>query len=136
MDGENNMAIVISDAAGLRAAYPQLCAQIADEAVAEERARMKAIDEIARGIPEDVLMKARYDQPVSAADLALAQMKTNNAAGQQFFNNMVSDMQQSGASAVGADPNEGYDLKSQKSVENAQKVSSLAAKLKADKRRR
>lgn len=49
---------------------------------------------------------------------------------------MVSDMQQSGASAVGADPNEGYDLKSQKSVENAQKVSSLAAKLKADKRRR
>lgn len=136
MDGENNMAIVISDAAGLRAAYPQLCAQIADEAVAEERARMKAIDEIARGIPEDVLMKARYDQPVSAADLALAQMKANNAAGQQFFNNMVSDMQQSGASAVGADPNEGYDLKSQKSVENAQKVSSLAAKLKADKRRR
>ena len=134
MDGENNMAIVISDAAGLRAAYPQLCAQIADEAVAEERARMKAIDEIARGIPEDVLMKARYDQPVSAADLALAQMKANNAAGQQFFNNMVSDMQQSGASAVGADPNEGYDLKSQKSVENAQKVSSLAAKLKADKR--
>ena len=26
--------------------------------MAEERARMKAIDEIARGIPEDVLMKA------------------------------------------------------------------------------
>ncbi len=136
MDGENNMVIVISDAAGLKAAYPQLCAQIAEEAVSEERARLRAIDEIAKGIPEDVLMKARYDEPASAADLALAQMKANNAAGQQYLNNMVSDMQQSGAAAVGADPNTGYDPESQKSVENAQKVLGLAAKLKADRRRR
>ncbi len=136
MEEENNTAIVISDAAGLRAAYPQLCAQIADEAVSEERARLRAIDEIAKGIPEDVLMKARYDEPVSAADLALAQMKANNAAGQRFFDNMVSDMQQSGAAAVGADPNAGYDPESQKNVENAQKVSGFAAKLKADRRRR
>ena len=135
MDGENEAVPVISDAAGLRAAYPQLCAQIADEAVSEERARLKAIDEIAKGIPEDVLMKARYDEPVSAADLALAQMKANNAAGQQFLNNMVSELQNSGAASVGAEPNTGYDLISQESAENAQKIAGFAAKLKMDKRR-
>ena len=109
--------------------------EFADDAVSAERARLKAIDEIAKGIPEDVLMKARYDEPVSAADLALAQMKANNAAGQQFLNNMVSEMQDSGAAAVGAEPNTGYDPESQKKVENAQKVAGFAAKLKADKRR-
>lgn len=135
MDEENMTVPVISDAAGLKAAYPQLCAQIADDAVSAERARLKAIDEIAQGIPADVLMKARYDEPVSAADLALAQMKANNGAGQQFLNNMISDMQDSGTAAVGTEPNTGYDPESQKRAENAQKVAGFAAKLKADKRR-
>lgn len=135
MDEENRTMPAISDTAGLRAAYPQLCAQIAADAVSEERERLKAIDEIAKGIPEDVLMKARYDEPVSAAELALAQMKANNAAGQQFLDNMIHEMQNSGAAAVGAEPNTGYDQESQKKAENAQKVAGFAAKLKADKRR-
>ena len=135
MDEENKTTPIISDAAGLKAAYPQLCAQIAADAVSAERERLKAIDEIAKGIPEDVLMKARYDEPISAADLALAQMKANNAAGQQFLNNMVQEMQNSGAAAVGTEPNTGYDTAQQKQAESAQKVAGFANKLKADKRR-
>lgn len=135
MDEENKTMPVISDAAGLKAAYPQLCAQIAADAVSAERERLKAIDEIAKGIPEDVLMKARYDEPISAADLALAQMKANNAAGQQFLNSMVQEMQNSGAAAVGTEPNTGYDTAQQKQAESAQKVAGFANKLKADKRR-
>ena len=135
MDEENKTTPVISDAAGLKAAYPQLCAQIAADAVSAERERLKAIDEIAKGIPEDVLMKARYDEPISAADLALAQMKANNAAGQQFLNSMVQEMQNSGAAAVGTEPNTGYDTAQQKQAESAQKVAGFANKLKADKRR-
>ena len=135
MNEKDNAAPVITDAASLKAAYPQLCAQIASDAVSEERERLKAIDEIAKGIPEDVLMKARYDEPVSAADLALAQMRANNAAGQQFLNNMVQDLQDSGAAAVGSEPNTGYDPEGQKKAENAQKVAGFAAKLKEDKRR-
>ncbi len=135
-ENENEKTVpVISDMAGLKAAYPQLCAQIAADAVSEERKRLKAIDEIAKGIPEDVLMKARYDEPVSAADLALAQMKANNAAGQAFLNNMVEEMKNSGAAAVGAEPNVGYDIESQKKMENEQKVAGFASKLKSDKRR-
>ncbi len=134
--GEENMTIPdISDVAGLKAAYTQLCAQIASDAVTAERERLKAIDEIANGIPEDVLMKARYDEPVSAADLALAQMKANNSAGTKFFNDMVVDMQNSGAAEVGTEPNVGYDATQQKQAESAQKVLNFANKLKADKRR-
>ena len=135
MNEKDMEAPVISDAEGLKAAYPQLCAQIADEAVAAERTRLKEIDEIAKGIPEDVLAKARYDEPVSAADLALAQMKADNAAGQKFMNDMIEDMQHSGAGEVGTDPNAGYDPKGEKKAEDAQKAAGLAAKLKGDKRR-
>ena len=135
MDEENKTMPVISDAAGLKAAYPEICAQIAADAVSAEMERLKAIDEIAKGIPEDVLMKARYDEPISAADLALAQMKANNAAGQQFLNSMVQEMQNSGAAAVGTEPNTGYDTAQQKQAESAQKVAGFANKLKADKRR-
>ncbi len=125
----------ITDAEGLKTAYPQLCAQIAEEAVSAERARLKEIDAIAKGISDDVLAKARYDDPVSAAELALAQMKANQAAGQQFLAGMEHDAQNSGAAAVAADPNAGYDPQGQAQAESAQKVSGLAAKLKADKRR-
>ena len=135
MDEENKTTPVISDVAGLKAAYPQLCAQIADDAVCAERERLKAIDEISNGIPEELLIKAKYGEPMSASDLALAQMKAKNAAGKNFMNQMVEDLQNSGAAAVGSEPNTGYDAESQKKVENAQKVAGFAAKLKNDKRR-
>ncbi len=136
MDGENKGNIAISDTAGLKAAYPEICAQIASEAVAADRERMKEIDEIANGIPDDMVLKAKYDEPISAADLAYAQLKANNAAGQKFLNNMVEELQNSGAAEVGADPNTGYDLESEKKAQSEQKVAGLAAALKKDRRRR
>lgn len=128
-------APVIADAAGLQAAYPQLCAQIAKEAVQAERKRLQAIDEIAAGIPEGLLLKAKYEEPVSAADLALAQMKANSTAGQQFLAGMAADMQDSGASLVAADPNTGFDETANQRAESEKKICSLANKLKTDRRR-
>ncbi len=136
MDDENKAIPIISDEAGLKAAYPDLCAQIAAKAVFEERERLKDIDAIANGIPEEMVLKAKYDDPISAADLAYAQLKANSEAGQKFLNQMVDEMQDSGAGEVGANPNAGYDPESQKKAENAQKVSGFAAKLKKDSRRR
>lgn len=136
MDEKNKTAPVITDAAALKVAYPEICAQIAADAVTAERERLKAIDEISNGIPEELLVKAKYDEPMTAADLALAQMKANNAAGAKFMNQMIHDMQNSGAAAVGSEPNAGYDPESQKQAENAQKVNGFAAKLKKDSRRR
>lgn len=135
MDEENMVTPEIKDAAGLKAAYPEICAQIAAEAVNNERERLKAIDEIAKGIPADVLEKAKYTEPVTAADLALAQIKANNKAGQKFMDNLEKDLESSGAAAVAGDPNAGYDSEGEERAQSAEKVSRFAAVLGKDKRR-
>lgn len=136
MGEETNVATPeITDVAGLKRAYPELCAQIAAEAVGEERERLKAIDEIAGGIPAEALEKAKYAEPVTAADLALAQMKANNKAGQEFLNRLAEDLAGSGAAAVSGEPNSGYDPTGQKKAEDEQKIGRLAANLKNDRRR-
>ncbi len=135
MDGKDIVTPVISDAAGLKAAYPQLCAQLVDEAVSEERERLKDIDAISNGIPEEMVMKAKYEEPISAADLAYAQLKANQAAGQKFLNQMVDEMQNSGAESIGSEQNAGYDPEGQENEESARKVAGFAAKLSKDKRR-
>lgn len=112
-----------------------MCAQIAAEAVKNERERLKAIDEIAQGIPADVLEKAKYTEPVTAADLALVQMKANNKAGQKFMDDLEKDLETSGAAAVGGDPNSGYDPEGEQRAQSAEKVSGFAAMLGKDKRR-
>lgn len=132
---ENMVTPEIKDAAGLKAEYPEMCAQIAAEAVKNERERLKAIDEIAQGIPADVLEKAKYTEPVTAADLALAQMKANNKAGQKFMDDLEKDLETSGAAAVGGDPNSGYDPEGEQRAQSAEKVSGFAAMLGKDKRR-
>lgn len=132
---ENMVTPEIKDAAGLKAAYPEMCAQIAAEAVKNERERLKAIDEIAQGIPADVLEKAKYTEPVTAADLALAQMKASNKAGQKFMDDLEKDLETSGAAAVGGDPNSGYDPEGEQRAQSAEKVSGFAAMLGKDKRR-
>lgn len=133
--GMDERDMAITDAAGLRVAYPQLCAQIEAEAVDAERERLKAIDEIAAGIPQETLTRAKYEEPVSAADLALAHMKANNAAGQRFLAGMEADMRNSGASAIQADPNAGVDNASNRRMESEKKVGGLVNKLKSDRRR-
>lgn len=124
----------IKDVQSLKKEYPGLCAQIEKEAVDKERERLKAIDEIAVGVPEDVLEKAKYTNPVTAADLALAQMRANRKAGINFMDNLEKDLMASGADEVSTEPNIGYNS-AEKGPEDTQKVSRLAAKLNMDKRR-
>ena len=136
MGKETGMAAqVIKDAAGLKKAYPELCAKLASEAANAERERLKAIDEIAAGIPADMLEQAKYTEPVTAAELALAQMKANSKAGQRFMEGLAEDLAVSGAVAVGGEPNAGYDPKGQEKADAGQKIGRFAAKLKNDKRR-
>ncbi len=45
----------------------RFCKSIVEEAIKAERDRLKDIDSIANGIPNDVLMKAKYEEPLSAA---------------------------------------------------------------------
>lgn len=133
---QNTAPVKIENAAQLRSAYPDMINQIVDEAIQNERDRLKAIDEIANGIPDDVLKKAKYDEPLSAADLALAQMKANNAAGVQTMTNVVDDLTKSGSGEVGAVPNVGNDAGAQTPEQKEAKVRGFANALKGDKRRK
>lgn len=133
----NTATPAITDAAQLRSAYPDFVNQIIEDAIKAERERLKDIDSIANGIPNDVLMKAKYEEPISAADLALAQLRANNQAGQQTLKNLTDDMANSGAGNVGAVPNVGNDGGSQQTAEQKEaKVGGLVNALKGDRRRR
>lgn len=59
-----------------RVAHPEMFKQIVaaakEEGIAEERARMKAIDDIAMEGAEEIIMSAKYTEPKSAAEVSIA----------------------------------------------------------------
>ena len=101
----------------LRAAHPELVAQIESaaqaaartEATAAERARIKAIEEIAPGVGDPRLVEdAKYgDAPCTAPELALKAMQQQAKLGAQHLQNAAKDFGASGAAGVGAVPNGG-----------------------------
>ena len=84
----------------LKEKYPELVDQIrdeanarladdtkaaVDEALAADRARMKAIDEIASMVGDQSMVeKAKYDEPITAEQLALIAMRTQAKEAQAF----------------------------------------------------
>lgn len=107
----------------MRAAHPEIVAQIEQEAVAAqaqanadavtaERERIAAIDSIAASIPDQQLVNdAKYgEKPCTAQELCFRVMQQSAAAGQQFLANYAKDGKVSGADGVGAAPNGGAPI--------------------------
>ena len=111
----------------MRAAHPEVVAQIENdavnaaqaqanaEAVAAERQRLEAIDSIAASIPDQQLVHdAKYgDNPCTAQELCFRVMQQSAASGQQFLANYKADGAASGAGNVGAAPNGGAPVNKQ-----------------------
>lgn len=111
----------------LRAAHPELCAQIEQNAVnaaqtqantdvvTAERQRLAAIDSIAASIPDQNLVhEAKYgEKPCTAQELCFRVMQQSAASGQQFLANYKADGNASGAAKVGAAPNGGSPVNKQ-----------------------
>lgn len=104
----------------LREQHPDLVAEIEAAAVKAERDRLAAIDEVAEGIPADMVADAKYANPVTAEQLALAALRADaekrradaaaeRAAAAKFLADAQSDTDESGADEVGADPNGGAE---------------------------
>ena len=56
-----------------------------DEALGADRARMKAIDEIASMVGDQAMVtKAKYDEPITAEELALVAMRTQAKEAKAF----------------------------------------------------
>lgn len=72
----------------LKAQYPDLVAQIEQEAVEADRARIQEIEEIQDTIGDAAMIAAaKYTKPTNAAALALAAMKKQAALGADFLAN-------------------------------------------------
>ena len=86
----------IENVEGLRAAYPELVAQIeaeaAAKAVADDRARIQEIEEIQDTIGDAALVaSAKFVKPTNAAALALEAMKRAKSAGLEFMKNRAAE---------------------------------------------
>lgn len=69
----------------------QLLTAKKEEGKEKERARLKEIDEIRNAVPEDLLIKAKYDNPIQANELAYQVLQTTKTAGSQYFQAAITD---------------------------------------------
>lgn len=90
----------IKDIAGLKAAYPDLCRQIENDAAKGERERIKAIEDATVEGFEDVAEKAKYTDLITAPEMAVRVLNGMKKQGADYLRNREQDAQDSGADAV------------------------------------
>ncbi len=92
----------------LRQAYPALVDQIeqaaAEAAVNAERERIKGIEDVALPGSEELAAAAKFANPMSVSDFAVALVKGAKTKGAAFLDAMRADGEASGASGVGNPP--------------------------------
>lgn len=101
----------------LKSKYPELIAKIEQDAknsgegqseqdaVKQERERIEEIEKIANVVGDkELLHKAKFETPMSAAELALAAMKKQAEAGTSFMSNLSEDTKSSGVEGVNSMP--------------------------------
>lgn len=100
---EKNMAAVensIETVDALKAAYPDLCAALQNEATAAERNRIKAIEDMAGGGYADIVSDAKYKDPITAEQTAMKIIAEQRKQGEQYIKNRNEDATESGANGV------------------------------------
>ena len=125
--GRETETVDIKNVDELRAAFPELTAQVETaaraEGVAAERSRLQAIESIQGAIDPALVAEAKYGaQPMDAAGLALRAMQAQAALGAQTLNNMQADAMASGAAAVGAAANGGPESKGMEPYDAAKEI--------------
>lgn len=98
---EELQAMEIKTVDELKAAYPAFAKQIADDAAAAERKRIKDIEETALPGFDDIVQDAKFENPVAAADVSMRIVAKMKAQGQQYLNDRGTDVENSGISGVG-----------------------------------
>lgn len=101
----------------LRAAYPDLVAQVENAARTEgannERARIQGIEAIQNAIADQTLIQnAKFgEKPLTAEQLAFQAMQAQAAIGSTMLSNLDADNKASGAADVASAPNAGPEVK-------------------------
>lgn len=114
---EKEMAAVenIGTVDALKAAYPDLVATIQNEAAAaataEERSRIKAIEDMAGGNYADIVSDAKFVNPCTAEQAAMKIIAEQNKQGGQYIQNRNADADASGVNGVAGAAGGGEDGK-------------------------
>ena len=81
-----------------------------NKAIQEDHERMKAIDSIANQVGDPVLVqKAKYDEPMTAEQLALKAMQMQAESGNTFMEARKQEVTQSGAENIQPEPVNGSE---------------------------
>lgn len=100
---EKEMAAVnnnIETVDALKAAYPDLVANIQNEAAVKERNRIKAIEDMAGGNYADIVSNAKFENPCTAEQVAMKIIAEQNKQGGQYILNRNADADASGVNGV------------------------------------
>ncbi|MBE3586561.1 MAG: Clp protease ClpP [Thermoanaerobacter sp.] len=97
-EGDDTLEIKTIDE--LKQQYPELCNQLVTEAKASERERIKSIDEIAASIDPVLVAKAKYEEPMTAQELAYEALKADAAKGRKYLNDRDQEIKASGVDKV------------------------------------
>lgn len=118
----------------LQKTYPDLINQLKqgakEEGAKEERTRIQNIEKIASNISDELVVKAKFEEPMNAERLAFMALQEDKNRSNTFIQALTQDAKDSGADNI---PVAGEPLS--KEQEKKQKVSALASLLNADKRR-
>lgn len=101
-ESENNMSQqVIASAEELERVYPDLVKNIREQAVTNERSRIKAIDEMGLEGFEDIVENAKYQEPVAAEQVAMKIIAKQKEMGTTYLNNREDDVENGNLGSVG-----------------------------------
>ena len=90
----------------LKAAYPQLKAQIEANAVAAERKRIQDIENIALPGYEAIVSKAKFEAPVNSGEVATQIITKQREQGKNYLAGVSADVSGSGMEEVRTTPSE------------------------------
>ena len=91
----------------LTAAFPELTGQIANTATAAERKRIQDIENVALPGFEDIVSKAKFETPISAAEVAVNIVAQQKKQGANYLKDVEDDVKNSGANDVAPGAREG-----------------------------
>ena len=112
MKGKGGSRMEIKTLDELRAEYPELVAQAANEATLAERKRIQEIEDVTLKGYEAIADKAKFETPASAAEVAKSIIAEQKKQASAFIANTAEDIKNSGMQGVGAMSREGIGDKS------------------------
>ena len=92
----------VKDLAELQAKHPEIYQAAIHAGATQERERIKGIDEVAANVADELVAKAKYEIPITVAELALQALKADAGKGIKHISDREQELQNNGNVKPGA----------------------------------